>query len=116
VNNETINQFDNQARQLHAEALANISPQTLAKLRTARHAATQPSRAAHGWRWLLAGAVPALLAVAIGVQFLLPSHPVQQPAAPAQATTNNDDYTHTVGENPALYLWLESNGQQWARE
>jgi hypothetical protein len=110
----TLNTFDTHAQQLHAHALANISPQTLAKLRAARHSATQPARTHHALRWLLAGVVPALLAVVIGAQFFPPRN-TPQPATPTQAT-NSDDYTQSVGENPDLYLWLESTGQQLAME
>lgn len=106
--------FERDMRALHHASLAQLSPQTLTRLRAARHDATQaaPQRA-HGWRWMLASAFSAVLAVAIGVQFLpgpaTDTHPLP---APAIASAGNDgDYTDTVAafdESPDLYLWLAS--------
>ena len=108
--NET---FDRDMRQLHGTAVANMSPQTLARLRAARHAArTTAPRRGHAWRWIAASAFSAVLAVAIGMQFLPRSPPV--PAVqPMVATTNmGNDYSDSVAtldENPDLYLWLASS-------
>ena len=103
------NDFDRRARQLHATALASVSPQTLAKLRNARHAATQSAPSRHGWRWLTATAFSAVLAVAIGFQFVprtaTPVAPAQ-PVASADAATS--DYSASLEENPDLYVWLAS--------
>ena len=105
------NGFDRQARQLHAMALGSLSPQTLAKLRSARHAAAQPARARHAWRWVAATAFSALFAVAIGVQFL-PHRPAPGlPAGVPLATAPDDaapDYIAPLEENPDLYVWLAS--------
>ena len=103
--------FDRHTQQLHATALARLSPATLAKLRGARHAATQPAPARHGWRWAAATAFSAVFAVAIGVQFL-PRQPA--PGAPAPATLAaaptdaTPDYVAPLEENPDLYVWLAS--------
>lgn len=105
------NDFDRYARQLHATALSSISPQTLAKLRSARHAAAQPAPTRHGWRWLAATACSALLAVAIGTQFLpREAAPVAspQPALANAAADAGDSYTSALDENPDMYVWLAS--------
>ncbi|MCW2037174.1 hypothetical protein [Xanthomonas campestris] len=103
-------QFDAQMRRLHATALTTLPPETLAKLRQARHAATaQRSRRLH---WLLATACSALLAVGIGVQ-LRPAE--QAPATtttqvatttPAATSTDTDDL---LTQNPDLFVWLGSD-------
>lgn len=118
--NAEFDKFDKQLRQLHAESLASLSPQTLAKLRGARHTATQAAPArGHGWRWLAAGVVPAVLAIAIGVPYLNKS-PSTTPAAgttvAAQPSADGDDYANALAENPDLYVWLASDGQQLAME
>ncbi|KAF1708797.1 hypothetical protein CSC70_11845 [Pseudoxanthomonas kalamensis DSM 18571] len=105
--------FDGRIRQLHADALANLSPQTLARLRTARQQAGVPTRRRHGWRWFAAAAFPALLAVAIGVQFL-PSAPTPQTGT--TVATETDGYTGPLDENPDLYLWLASDPSLMAVE
>ena len=109
-NNET---FDRDMRQLHATAMAHISPQTLARLRAARHGAqTAPPQRGHAWRWMTASAFSAVLAVAIGVQFLPQSAPppIAQPVAAATGTSNDySDGVATLDENPDLYLWLASS-------
>ena len=108
--NET---FDRDMQQLHATAVDNISPQTLARLRAARHGLaneTAPQRG-HAWRWMTATAFSAVLAVAIGLQFLPTSQPVT-PASPPVATVVADEYTTGVtalDENPDLYVWLASS-------
>ncbi|MGH8063109.1 MAG: hypothetical protein ACREO7_13975 [Pseudoxanthomonas sp.] len=108
-NNEA---FDHDMRQLHATAVAHISPQTLARLRAARHGARTAPQRGHAWRWITASAFSAMLAVAIGVQFLPRSTPVST-AQPVVATigTSNDysDGVATLDENPDLYLWLASS-------
>ena len=104
--------FDRDMRQLHASAVASISPQTLARLRGARHAAQTTPRRGHAWRWMVASAFPAVLAVAIGVQFLPRSTPVPavQPVAATTGTDNDySDSVATLEENPDLYLWLASS-------
>ena len=105
--------FDRDMQHLHATAVDNISPQTLARLRAARHGLgkeTAPRRG-HAWRWAAATAFSAVLAVAIGLQFLPTSQPVA-PTPPAVATVAVDEYTSGVtalDENPDLYVWLASS-------
>lgn len=109
--NET---FDRDMYQLHAAAVTHISPQTLTRLRAARHGlkiADAPQRG-HAWRWIAVSAFSAVLAVAIGVRFLPRSAPVStaQPAVAATATSNDyGDGVATLDENPDLYLWLASS-------
>lgn len=108
-NNEA---FDRDMRQLHATSMAHISPQTLARLRIARHGAQTAPQRGLAWRWITASAFSAVLAVAIGVQFLPRSAPVStvQPMVAATGTSNDyNDAVATLDENPDLYLWLASS-------
>jgi len=104
--------FDRRMRQLHATALAQLSPQTLARLRDARQQAqTSAPRRLHTWRWATATAFSAVLAVTIGLQ-LMPK-PGSTPVKPVVATVSSDDaYVDSVSaldENPDLYVWLASS-------
>jgi anti-sigma-K factor RskA len=106
--NET---FDRDMRQLHGSAVVNISPQTLARLRGARHGAQAAPPRGNAWRWAAASALPAVLAVAIGMRFLAPPAPTPV-AQPMATTTSNSGYVDSVAtldENPDLYLWLASS-------
>lgn len=109
---ERNNEFDRDMRQLHTTAVAQVSPQTLARLRAARHAAQTAPKRGHAWRWAAATAFSAVLAVALGVQFLPRSSTVPT-AQPTVATANNDDeYGDSVAaldESPDLYMWLASS-------
>ena len=109
---ENNQSFDHDMRRLHASAVSSISPQTLARLRATRHAAQTAPPRGHAWRWLAATAFSAMLAVALGVQFLPGAGPL--PAAPpvAAAAASAQGYSDTVAtldENPDLYLWLASS-------
>lgn len=110
-----FSQFEHLMKQAHAQSLANVSPQTLQRLRSARHATTTRQAQARGfhWRWLLAGAVPAVAALGLGLQFLLPVSP---PPGGQGQVAGNDGYIETLTESPELYLWLESNGPLLAME
>ncbi|MFI8717115.1 hypothetical protein ACIGHF_04415 [Stenotrophomonas sp. NPDC077464] len=86
-------------QQLHAHAVDQLSPATLARLRAARQA---PQRArAHGW-WL-ATACSLLVALGVGISFT-----ARPPAAPPaqMAALAPDDSSELLDENPDLYLWL----------
>lgn len=103
--------FDRDMRKLHAAAMSHISPQTLARLRAARHAAQTAPRPGHAWRWIAATAFSAALAVAIGMQFLPQSAPAPTAQPMAAAVDGAGDYNSsvpTLDENPDLYLWLAS--------
>lgn len=86
---------------LHAQALQQLSPATLARLRSARHAATPRRSRAHGW-WM-ATACSAVAALALGYSFS-----VNPPHAPVSApvTAAVDDSSELLDENPDLYVWL----------
>lgn len=102
--------FDRDMRQLHATAVTHISPQTLARLRAARHGAQVAPQRGHAWRWISASAFSAVLAVAIGVQFLPRSVPVPITETTLAATGNDySDNVAVLDENPDLYLWLASS-------
>lgn len=104
--------FDRDMRKLHAAAVNQISPQTLSRLRAARHAAQAAPQRGHAWRWIAASAFSTVLAVAVGVQFLpRPAPPsTAQPAVVATGTSSNySDGVATLEENPDLYLWLASS-------
>ena len=106
------NSFDRDMRQLHTAAVTHISPQTLARLRAARHGAQAAPSRGHAWRWIAATAFSAVFAVVIGMQFLPQSTPVPatQPVVVTVDTVN--DYGNsvpTLDENPDLYLWLASS-------
>lgn len=116
IDNETpigaSESFDRHLRQLHATALTQLSPQTLARLRGARQQAQTAPQRGRAWRWATATAFSAVLAVAVGLQ-LLPK-PTSIPAAqPVVATISNDDaYADSVSaldESPDLYMWLASS-------
>ncbi|MBT2767968.1 hypothetical protein J7J08_10010 [Stenotrophomonas sp. ISL-67] len=85
--------------QLHAQAVNQLSPATLARLRAARHAPRQAR--AHGW-WL---ATACSLVVALGLGISFTAHPPEPP--PVQmAGSAGDDSSDVLDENPDLYLWL----------
>jgi anti-sigma-K factor RskA len=102
--------FERDLRRLHATAVSHVSPQTLARLRTARHAAQTAPRRGNGWRWAAATAFSAVFAVALGVQFLPLSN--SAPATPMVASAaddqDNSDALSTLDESPDLYMWLAS--------
>ena len=112
--------FDRVAQRHHAEALAAMSPRTLARLRANRHAATSAAPARRGLGWLLAGGSAAVLALAVAVQLqrapVESGAPLQVAAMALEAELDpafaNDDYRSLVAgldENPDLYLWLAAN-------
>ena len=89
-------------RQLHVQAVDHLSPQTLARLRSARQAAAAPGRGrAHGW-WM-ATACSAVAALALGYSFT--AAPPELPA-PSVAATGLEDSSDVLDENPDLYVWL----------
>ncbi|NDK40114.1 hypothetical protein DT603_14820 [Pseudoxanthomonas gei] len=108
---EKEQKFDHDMRQLHATAVSSLSPQTLARLRAARHAAQAAPRRGHAWRWVTATALSAVLAVGLGVQLLPGSGPATE-APPMAAASSDAGYTETLAtldESPDLYVWLASS-------
>jgi hypothetical protein len=100
--------FDQAMRGLHADALASVSPATLARLRGARHQATAPA-ARRGRLWMSATACSALLAVALGVGYLKQLHYPAVPDEAALLATALGEDAGLLDENPDLYLWLASD-------
>ncbi|HYG06954.1 MAG TPA: hypothetical protein VD865_11185 [Stenotrophomonas sp.] len=99
-------QFDAQARQLHQAALHSIDPATLARLRAARHEATQASAPGRRRGLWLATACSALLALGVGVHL---EQQTQMPAATAPALVASLDADEVLDQNPDLYVWLGSD-------
>ena len=110
--------IDLHARRLHDAALAQVSPDTLARLRRARHAAStaEPRRRSLLAPWLAGGAVAATLALAL---VLRPGAPVSpSPVTPVTladtATIASDlaavgpDPAETLQDDPGFYVWLGS--------
>lgn len=91
---------DTALQQLHAQALEQLSPATLARLRAARHAPARQRRV-HGW-WL-ATACTAVVALGLGYSFT--AHPPGAPPAPVMASAV-DDSSGLLDENPDMYVWL----------
>ena len=118
MNTHPDDRFDQAMRELHAQAVSQVSSPTRARLRAARqHAASRPGaerEPRRGLNWVLGSGLAAVFAVAIGLQL----RPVQAPAPAspsAVATTANattfdaDTAVAALDENPDLYLWLASN-------
>ncbi|WP_396616872.1 hypothetical protein ACHZ97_04800 [Lysobacter soli] len=120
--NTSDDRFDNAMRDLHAQAVSQVSSATRARLRVARQAAARPTderEPRRGFTWVLGSGLAAVFAVAIGLQL----RPAQAPApaasapplvattgTPANATSfDADTALAALDENPDLYLWLASN-------
>jgi hypothetical protein len=125
--------LDTRARQLHATATAQLSPQTLARLRAARHAALRdPSASRPGLftrPWLAASTFSVALLALLGVGLLRqatlapssPSQAVSQAPAdgvelPADLDAVADDPYAELDANPDLFVWLGSDSQPLAME
>jgi len=116
--------IDQHARRLHQASLAQVSPQTLMRLRRARHDAQQhattPADARHRGRWLMATAFSAVLAVGVGLQWLphtpgaTPSTTTITSASQAEGDIATDELgvASAFDEDPDLYLWLASADAQ----
>ncbi|MGH8037371.1 MAG: hypothetical protein ACREPD_06480 [Stenotrophomonas sp.] len=87
-------------QQLHAQAVSQLSPATLARLRAARHAVPRRTRV-HGW-WL-ATACSAVVALGLGYSFTV--HPPVAPPVQVAASAG-DDNSDMLDENPDMYVWL----------
>jgi hypothetical protein len=118
--NENDDRFDNAMRDLHAQAVSQVSSATRARLRVARHAAARPSaerEPRRGFNWVLGSGLAAVFAIAIGLQL----RPAQTPTpatsapsaiasvAPTPTSFDADTAIAALDENPDLYLWLASN-------
>jgi hypothetical protein len=114
--NDNPTSLDARARRLHADALATVSPRTLARLRDARRNATTPApsrtRAPLG-PWFAGGALAAGLALAVlMLPGVMPAPDRAAPSAPAVAALpaagSTDDPAGPLQEDPGFYLWLDS--------
>lgn len=110
--------LDRMARALHTEAVAQVSPHTLARLRP-RPRGESTHR---GWwgalpGWSLATACAAVFIVALGMRTLVAPGPVDAdpapavasaPAAPAEAEpfAPYEDALIAFDEDPDLFVWL----------
>ena len=104
--------FDQAMRELHAQAVAQVSSPTRARLRAARHGAAATRESRRGYGWLLASGCAAVFALAIALQ--LQPRPTSRPDAPPLAVVSAAAYeadtaVAALDENPDLYLWLASN-------
>lgn len=112
--------IDQHARRLHRAAVAQVSPQTLMRLRAARHDASAQAPVAgrtRTWRWLTATAFSAVLAVGLGLQWLPRAPQATTPAVTAtvaQGDSLADELAvpSALDEDPDLYLWLASADAQ----
>lgn len=124
--NSPDHRFDAQARALHADALANVSPHVRSRLQQARRAATLGAPRKHSRLWAWAGSAAVLvLALGTGIQFQRAPGPApgasvpmastaHPPAEPALAPVDEVDsgisgLLAALDENPDFYLWLAAN-------
>ncbi|WP_342317066.1 hypothetical protein [Lysobacter sp. FW306-1B-D06B] len=118
--NRSDDRFDQTMRALHAQAVAQVSSPTRARLRVARQAAARPAverEPRRGLNWVLGSGLAAVFAVAIGLQLRPSQAPAPAPSAAAVASATSESNTAfdtdtaiaALDENPDLYLWLASN-------
>ena len=101
--------FDERLRQLHAQAVAQVSDRTLGRLRRRGVMAAERRWPARAFAWPLAAAC-VLGVLAIGLQWQRPDAPM--PAAPPVAGMAEDEFSGTyaaLDETPDLYVWLASS-------
>jgi len=112
--------FDAALRQLHADAIANVSARTQAQVHQRRRAALSGQSAgaartgaartpARRFGWPVAASFAAVLALAVGVQ--MRHDGATSSSVPALAVVDDGDIEGiaTLDENPDFYLWLASN-------
>ncbi|MCI4567873.1 hypothetical protein [Lysobacter sp. CFH 32150] len=102
--------LDRELRLRHAQALANLSPRTLAQLQQRRKTALSPRASApmRAFAWPLAAAC-AIGVLALGLQLRQPEVAPATTAVVASDTNDVDDAYAALDETPELYLWLASN-------
>ncbi|QCO68256.1 hypothetical protein E4582_07675 [Luteimonas yindakuii] len=105
--------FDHAARRLHDDALRQITPRTLARLRPRSPAAPATALPSRRPAFALAAACVLALAALLGMQLL----PEADSPAPANATMvarqlpappQVSDPLATLEEDPDMFLWLAS--------
>lgn len=103
------NTFDRAMRELHAQALTQVSPRTRVRLRAARTGAAHRAPT-QGLRWALATGVVAVFALGIGLQqWRGPSSTTDVPTQIAALDAADYGAVAMLDENPDFYLWLASN-------
>ena len=102
--------FDRELRRHHAQALANLSPRTLAQLQQRRQAALHPRTSApmRAFVWPLAAAC-AIGMLALGLQLRQPEVAPATTSVVVNDTNDVDNAYAALDETPDLYLWLASN-------
>lgn len=106
--------FDAAMRDLHAQAVSQVSAATMAGLHRRRHAALHDAGPRRVPRWALATAFASVCALAIGLGSGLlrddgmPPAPASVAAAP-ESVEGIDDAFASLDENPDFYLWLASS-------
>ena len=124
--NSPQSRFDAHARDLHADALAQVSPHILSRLQQARRDATlgAPRKHSRLWAWTGSAAVLAL-ALGAGIQFQhapdsihgagvpmasTPHLPAEQAlVAVEEVDSEVSGLLAALDENPDFYLWLAAN-------
>lgn len=108
--------FDAAMRDLHAQAVSQVSAATMAGLHRRRHAALHEAGPRRVPRWALATAFASVCALAIGLGSGLlrddgmPPAPAGVAAASASVSVDDiDDAFASLDENPDFYLWLASS-------
>jgi anti-sigma-K factor RskA len=112
----TDDRFDQALRAVHAQAVSQVSPATMAELHRRRHAALQAGQSRpwlSGWRGAVFASF-AVVAVALGTGYgLLREGQAPQPApAVADLSQPAEDLADTyapLDESPDFYLWLASS-------
>lgn len=106
--------FDAAMRDLHAQAVSQVSAATMAGLHRRRHAALHVARPRRVPRWAWAAAFASVCALAIGLgsgllrDDAVPPAPASVAAAPVPADGIDDAFA-SLDENPDFYLWLASS-------
>lgn len=102
--------LDRELRHRHAQALANLSPRTLAQLQQRRKAALSPRAPApmRAFAWPLAAAC-AIGVLALGLQLRQPEVAPATTAVVANDSNDVDEAYAALDETPDLYLWLASS-------
>ena len=107
----TPDRFDRAVRRLHDDALEQLSPRTLARLRPRDATPLTPAWPGRRPTWALATACAVVFAAVLGMQFLPEAEapPAAVVAAPqALPVPQVNDPLATLEEDPDMFLWLAS--------
>lgn len=111
MNSHRDDSFDAALRARHQASLDRLSPRASAQLTQRRNAALRSDtvRRGHGFRYAAAG-FAALGALAIGLQFGMPTAPTG--TAPGSVTASTTAAATMLDEDPEFYAWLASPDAQ----